>query len=383
VSFLALSFFFLHKQDHILIQAFTSFITRMIDYLKKENFKLRSSAYLLKTDLNEVKLRNAHLSEQYGALHDSDEAVRQHAAEMSNANFKLNAKNIEFKKKYHEAKKTLKEAMFEHKSDLKKLKDLMKAKDEDNALEISRLRAELSAAKLGDRREVSRKGHTKLPTINTSQHGQKKKNGSRRSPKPLQIDTKTRATVKGRKSPNMHSQINPSPSTHDDERSPKPLQISTKTRATIKGRKSPNMHSHINPTPSTHDDERSPKPLQINTKTRATIKGRKSPNMHSQINPSPSTHDDERWGHDGFFELVKENSPSNSSNNNSSNEKKSRNRKSRKQRTPTSNTNSGAETNVVSPDAPKSSSMHREASQSSLALAASKPSSLAERARKN
>ena len=345
MSFLALSFFFLHKQDHILIQAFTSFITRMIDYLKKENFKLRSSAYLLKTDLNEVKLRNAHLSEQYGALHDSDEAVRQHAAEMSNANFKLNAKNIEFKKKYHEAKKTLKEAMFEHKSDLKKLKDLMKAKDEDNALEISRLRAELSAAKLGDRREVSRKGHTKLPTINTSQHGQKKKNGSRRSPKPLQIDTKTRATVKGRKSPNMHSQINPSP--------------------------------------STHDDERSPKPLQINTKTRATIKGRKSPNMHSQINPSPSTHDDERWGHDGFFELVKENSPSNSSNNNSSNEKKSRNRKSRKQRTPTSNTNSGAETNVVSPDAPKSSSMHREASQSSLALAASKPSSLAERARKN
>jgi hypothetical protein len=307
VSFLALSFFFLHKQDHILIQAFTSFITRMIDYLKKENFKLRSSAYLLKTDLNEVKLRNAHLSEQYGALHDSDEAVRQHAAEMSNANFKLNAKNIEFKKKYHEAKKTLKEAMFEHKSDLKKLKDLMKAKDEDNALEISRLRAELSAAKLGDRREVSRKGHTKLPTINTSQHGQKKKNGSRRSPKPLQIDTKTRATVKGRK----------------------------------------------------------------------------SPNMHSQINPSPSTHDDERCGHDGFFELVKENSPSNSSNNNSSNEKKSRNRKSRKQRTPTSNTNSGAETNVVSPDAPKSSSMHREASQSSLALAASKPSSLAERARKN
>ena len=307
MSFLALSFFFLHKQDHILIQAFTSFITRMIDYLKKENFKLRSSAYLLKTDLNEVKLRNAHLSEQYGALHDSDEAVRQHAAEMSNANFKLNAKNIEFKKKYHEAKKALKEAMFEHKSDLKKLKDLMKAKDEDNALEISRLRAELSAAKLGDRREVSRKGHTKLPTINTSQHGQKKKNGSRRSPKPLQIDTKTRATVKGRK----------------------------------------------------------------------------SPNMHSQINPSPSTHDDERWGHDGFFELVKENSPSNSSNNNSSNEKKSRNRKSRKQRTPTSNTNSGAETNVVSPDAPKSSSMHREASQSSLALAASKPSSLAERARKN
>ena len=268
---------------------------------------MRSSAYLLKTDLNEVKLRNAHLSEQYGALHDSDEAVRQHAAEMSNANFKLNAKNIEFKKKYHEAKKTLKEAMFEHKSDLKKLKDLMKAKDEDNALEISRLRAELSAAKLGDRREVSRKGHTKLPTINTSQHGQKKKNGSRRSPKPLQIDTKTRAT----------------------------------------------------------------------------IKGRKSPNMHSHNNPSPSTHDDERWGHDGFFELVKENSPSNSSNNNSSNEKKSRNRKSRKQRTPTSNTNSGAETNVVSPDAPKSSSMHREASQSSLALAASKPSSLAERARKN
>ena len=67
----------------------------MIDYLKKENFKLRSSAYLLKTDLNEVKLRNAHLSEQYGALHDSDEAVRQHAAEMSNANFKLNARFLD------------------------------------------------------------------------------------------------------------------------------------------------------------------------------------------------------------------------------------------------------------------------------------------------
>lgn len=304
----------------------------MIDYLKKENFKLRSSAYLLKTDLNEMKLKNTHLAEQYRALHDSHEAVRQHSTDMSAANFKLNTKNIELKKKYHETKNSLKELIIEHKQDLKKLKDLMKAKDQDNTSEIARLEAELEATKMQvrDRHEVSQKGKIRGLTLNTSQHAQKKKNGDKRSPKNLTIVTD-------------------------------------------------------------------------NKKTRAKVKGRKSTN-NMQVIPSSSTHDDERWGHDGFFEIVKDDaSPSNGDSNFS--KKKSRNRKSRKRRTPTNGELSGTERNIVSPDAPKTSPMHRvlsssslkdalhkknisvtrsAAPKSSLALAASKASSsLSEKSRKN
>jgi hypothetical protein len=65
---------------------------------------------------------------------------------MSKANFKLNAKNIELKRKYHEVKMLLKESVFDHRADVRKLKDLMKAKDMDNMAEIARLQSSLPNA---------------------------------------------------------------------------------------------------------------------------------------------------------------------------------------------------------------------------------------------
>ena len=300
----------------------------MIEYLKKENFKLRSSAYLLKSDMNELKVSNLHLTEQYAALHDSHEANRQYSTEMSQANFKLNVKNNELKKKYGDAKKTLKDTIQENKIDRKKLKDLMNAKDRDYAEGISCLQRELAIAKESQRGEIRPPKTSKLQ-IKTNHNGNKKKSGSQRS---------------------------------------------------------------------------SPNSVQTDKTTRAKVKGRKSPNPFSQIAPSPSIRDDERWGHDGFYQIVDEDTPSSRNSNNSTKTRKPRNRKSRKQRTPTNTSNGEKEKRIVTPDA--SPTIHRELStsslrsaldnsshnisrtqgkskNSSLAKAAVKPSSLAQRARKN
>jgi len=331
----------------ILINVVPFVPTRMIDYLNKENFKWRSKAYLLKTDLNEIKSSHAHLSEQYAAIRDSNEAVRQHAAVMSKANAKLNLKNIELKKKYSDAKETSKKAGRDHKAELQLLKDAMNAKDRDNAMVVSLLQSEVATL-------------TTLKAINER---------STRQP--------TRGAI------GKESTVTSAATRNQQKRT--------------KGRRS---------TPT----------LKVETNTRAKITGRKSP-MFSLPDSMPSTDDDERWGHDGFFES-RNDEPSPSNNSESSN-KKPPHRKSRKQRTPTAvpNSNVGRRVPVVSisPEQnngakirrePSSSSLRREGSTSSvkhaldksnnkgtrsrpnsrrpssLATAAAKPSSVAERAGK-
>jgi regulator of replication initiation timing len=115
----------------------------MIKFLQEESNKLRMKNHLVTTESDEVKAAQAHLSKQYVGLYDSHEAVKQYASEMSQANMALNLKNMELKKKYSEAKKTMKKLNGEHKSKIQKFKDLMIAKDKDHSSEIKCLQAKV------------------------------------------------------------------------------------------------------------------------------------------------------------------------------------------------------------------------------------------------
>lgn len=117
----------------------------MLDYLKKQVFELRSKNFLLRNDLRELKQTHHHLAEQYSALTTSHEALKQHSNNLSGANEKNVFMISESKKKLFEIKKELKLSLFQHKAEMRKLTDLMRAKEKDSAETIRHLEAELSA----------------------------------------------------------------------------------------------------------------------------------------------------------------------------------------------------------------------------------------------
>ena len=185
---------------------------RMIEFLQQENSKLRMKNHLITTDFDEVKAAQAHLSKQYVGLHDSHEAVKQYASEMSQANMALNLRNMEIKKKYVEAKKTMKKINGEHKSKIQKLKDLMHAKDKDNSSEIKRLQAKVTIL------NSSRAAFESTP--GSAFHSSKKKQRRNRSspnPKPPTGQGNIRAKMHGRASPGFYHDSSVS-SIADEER---------------------------------------------------------------------------------------------------------------------------------------------------------------------
>ncbi len=119
----------------------------MLDYLKKQVFELRSKNFLLRNDLRELKHTHHHLAEQYSALTSSYEALKQHSNNLSSANERNVGMICESKKKLFDTKKELKLSMFQHKAEMRKLTDLMRAKEKDSAETIRNLEAELSALK--------------------------------------------------------------------------------------------------------------------------------------------------------------------------------------------------------------------------------------------
>ena len=164
----------------------------MIEFLQQENSKLRHKVHAVMSDLDETKVAHSHLSEQNVGLHDSHEAVKHYASEMSQANMALNMKNMELKKKYSESKKNMKKFRTEDKIKIEKVIDLMIAKDRDHDSEIKRLQGVVSALKLGGAGQ----------DIGSSIHRSKKKQIiKKRHAMPPTGQGKTRAKVHGRASP--------------------------------------------------------------------------------------------------------------------------------------------------------------------------------------
>ena len=115
----------------------------MLGYLRKQSEDLKNKNMTLVADLTSVKDEYAHLREQHSSLTASYEALKQHATQLSQTNMKMRIQGTDSKKEFIEAKKALSTANFAHKSNIEKLKDLMRAKDEDHEQEIARMKAEL------------------------------------------------------------------------------------------------------------------------------------------------------------------------------------------------------------------------------------------------
>lgn len=118
---------------------------RMLEYLKKQVFEYRSKNFLLRSDLNEMKVSHNRLLEQYSSLTSSYEALRQQSSSFSQSNKKLLGQSTDSKKELYETKKELKISLFNHKVEMRKLTDLMKAKDKDNAETIAYLQAQVAS----------------------------------------------------------------------------------------------------------------------------------------------------------------------------------------------------------------------------------------------
>ncbi len=194
--------------------------TEMIEFLRKENFQLKSKTYLLKTDLNQLKATHLNLSEQYASLHDSFKAMRKHSSSLSKTAMKSNVQSLLHKKDISIAKKEIKSLKLAHKMEISKLKGLMKAKDLDNAEEIARMQAEIEF--LRERERHSNGPNVAVATTRNARRGDSKKNRVSRRRRPsqnLQIETKIQGGKSSRTSPrdDPPSQVTPGSATSMSE----------------------------------------------------------------------------------------------------------------------------------------------------------------------
>jgi len=97
--------------------------------------------------LKELKLAHNLLVEQYSGLSSSYGALKQHSSNLSQSNKKMAVQATEAKKNLYETKKELKISLFHHKAEMRKMSDLMRAKDKDNAETISVMQAEIASLK--------------------------------------------------------------------------------------------------------------------------------------------------------------------------------------------------------------------------------------------
>jgi myosin heavy subunit len=179
--------------------------TEMIESLRKENFQLKTSSYLLKSDLNSLKSSYGELSEHYASLQHSFNALKKHSANLSNTTMKSNVSALLHKKDIGNAKKAMKQQKQEHKTDIAKLKSLMKAKDLDNESEIARLQALVESLSKNKRHSSHRRSSKSTIEIDSSRHSDRN-----RGSKNLRVNTKTRAKFTDDDSPrNQYAQITP------------------------------------------------------------------------------------------------------------------------------------------------------------------------------
>jgi len=114
----------------------------MINYLKKQVFELRGKNFLMRSDVSSLKEANHHLTEQLGSMTASFEAFKQHASQLSQKNKTLTVQASTRMKELANIKKESISKKFKSMQEIGKLKDLMSAKDMDNARTIAQLKEE-------------------------------------------------------------------------------------------------------------------------------------------------------------------------------------------------------------------------------------------------
>ncbi len=142
----------------------------------------------------------------------------------------MTAQATEAKTELYETKKELKISLFHHKAEMRKMSDLMRAKDKDNAETIRHLQAEIASLKVvsnGDPIPGSKKRNQVVPgtslsnslvAARSSRKEKTKKTGSSKVSQPMipARNKTTRANFGGRKSPSS-STGTPSTGAPDDD----------------------------------------------------------------------------------------------------------------------------------------------------------------------
>ena len=120
----------------------------MLEYLRNEVFKIRGKNYLLRTDLNEMKEANHHLTEHSASVTASFEALKQHANQLSKTNMKLIVDTASQKEIIAKLKNQVKSTGYSTRTEVSKLREELKRQEMKHAEEIARLKKELGSKKV-------------------------------------------------------------------------------------------------------------------------------------------------------------------------------------------------------------------------------------------
>lgn len=158
----------------------------MLEYLQKQVFELRAKNFLLRNDLNEVKIENHHLTDHYASASASYVALKQHTASQTRSSMKTNVRAAENKKQLGQMMKDLQESRDNHEEDTKKLKEQLKEKEVEHQQEMFRMRKDLDSVQAKhnyeQRRHRVHKGPGPGPSLSvTSSAGPRPKFGRKKS----------------------------------------------------------------------------------------------------------------------------------------------------------------------------------------------------------
>jgi len=134
--------------------------TEMLEFLKKDNFNLKASNYLLRNDLEELKVYTSQLEQHNASLQTTVQMSKQSTAHLVQSNQKLAAEVAEHKEAALEARQQLKLRNYEHLSELSKVMEDHRKKEAANRMEIARLKKALG--------ESPNPGHESLKSPLTS-----------------------------------------------------------------------------------------------------------------------------------------------------------------------------------------------------------------------
>lgn len=115
----------------------------MLNYFRQEVFKLKSTNYLLRTDLAELRESNKHLADHVASLEASHSALKQNIVKLNQSNVRMAQKNGEQKDEIHKLKQELRMNKLRHTSELKALQDEARNKELQQEMKTTQLRREL------------------------------------------------------------------------------------------------------------------------------------------------------------------------------------------------------------------------------------------------
>ena len=115
----------------------------MLEYFRKEVFKVKSANYLLRVDLGSLKLDYQHLQMRNESLEASNGSLKQSMNRMSQMNMKMNIQAAEQKNKISGLVQELKMEQLCGQSTLKRKEEAILGRDKMHSAETARLKREL------------------------------------------------------------------------------------------------------------------------------------------------------------------------------------------------------------------------------------------------